>query len=102
MGRTGNAIVPAIILLALACYYTGLVCSGRIFHPYRSGRRWVYRSEQPALFWATTLQYAIGFATFLFLCYNDYFHNDNFVAKVTAVVIGFTLGGVTYLWGRKL
>ena len=94
-------IIPTAIVLALACYYVILVCSGRIFNAFKATGRWVYRSEQPALFWASTLQYAVGFATVLFLLYNDYFHNDNFVAKVTAVVTSFTLGGFIFFWGIR-
>lgn len=94
-------IIPAVILLALASYDVILACSGRMFNAFKGTGRWVYRDEQPSLFWACTLAHAIGFATMLFLLYNDMFNNGNFAAKVTAVATGFALGGVIFFWGRK-
>jgi hypothetical protein len=96
-----SIIIPVAVVVALACYYTALFCSGRMFNALRANGRWVYRSEQPKVFWASTLQYAVGFATIFFLFYNYSFHNDNFVAKVTAAVTGFTLAGFIYFWGVR-
>jgi hypothetical protein len=90
--------IPTVIVLALACYYVLLISSGRIFNPFTATGRWVYRSEEPKLFWASTLQYALGFATILLLLYFDH----SVAAKVTIVVAALILGGVIQFRGTKL
>ena len=92
-------VIPKLIVLALADYFAISAFRGRIKDMAGGGRvRWVYRSEQPAKFWACTLGWGIGFATFLLML--QYGHSARINGTVGA--IGFVLASVIFIWSQKL
>jgi len=91
-------IIPKLIVLAAAGFFAISVFRGRIKDAGGVRVRWVYRSEQPAKFWALTLGWGISFATFLLMLHYDRSARIN----GTVGAIGFVLVCVIFIWSQKL